>query len=113
MRRVIAYIDSLKPFIQNFTQNVAGFRPLQQCVNTVVRLNTCGRCVAVRPSLCENVCEAIASACYSPFNATLVGQLNQLWGTMRGLINATNITITRMNVNRELLNKTAFVSETE
>ena len=110
IRRVMAAIESLRSFVRNFTENLAGFRPLQQCIDTVVRLNTCGRCVAVRPPFCENVCEAIASACYSPFNDALEDQFEQLWETVRGIINAATDAIQMSNANRGSFNRTAVVS---
>ena len=111
IRRVVASFDNITDFVRNFTENLAGFRPLQQCIETVVRLNTCGRCVAVRPPFCENVCEAIASACYSPFNDALEDQFEQLWETVRGIINAANNATLDLNINKGLLNVTTMVND--
>ena len=111
IRRVVTSFDNITDFVRNFTENLAGFRPLQQCIETVVRLNTCGRCVAVRPPFCENVCEAIATACYSPFNDALEDQFEQLWETVRGIINAANNATLDLNINKGLLNVTTMVND--
>ena len=108
--RISATLAELQNLVRNLTENVTGFRPLQQCIDVVVRLNTCGRCVAVRPPFCENVCEAIASACYSPFNDALKDQLSQLWGVANGIVNITKTEISLLNNQRGLLNVTAIVS---
>lgn len=92
--------------------DLGGFRPLQQCIDTVVRINTCGRCTDVRPPLCENVCAAIATACYSPFNDALFSQLNQLWDVTRMLVNTTQFSIVELNANKRLvINETLNVSQ--
>lgn len=109
-QRVMASIDNLRNFIRNFTTTLVGFRPLQQCVDTVVQLNTCGRCVAVRPPFCENVCAAIASACYSPFNDVLSVQLEQMWDSVRQIIEAAAEAIADLNANKGLFNVTDIVS---
>ena len=113
IRRVMASIDNLREFISNFTDNLAGFRPLQQCIDAVVRLNTCGRCVAVRPPFCENVCEAIASACYSPFNDAMTNQLEQLWEVTEEILAAAVAAIAELNANRGLFNRTEIVRKRE
>lgn len=110
MQRIIASLDQLQSLVNSLTENLAGFRPLPQCVDTLILLNKCGRCTMARPSFCENVCEAIANACYSPFNDALGGQLNQLWEVVRGIIKATNDAITAINSKKGLFNATAIVS---
>ena len=110
IRRVMASIDNLREFISNFTDNLAGFRPLQQCIDAVVRLNTCGRCVAVRPPFCQNVCAAIARACYSPFNNALEDQLEVLWEVVRRILDAATDAIGDLNANRGIFNLTEIVS---
>ena len=102
VRRVLASIERLRAFVRNFTSNLAGFRPLQQCIDTVVRLNTCGRCVATRPLFCRNVCGAIASACYSPFNEALDGQLEDLWEVVRRILDRATDALGDLNENRGL-----------
>ena len=104
VRRVLASIELLQQFLQNFTNNVAGFRPLQQCVDAVVQLNTCGRCVARRPPFCHNVCGAIARACYSPFNDAVKDELEQLWEVVRRILDAATDALSDLNANRGLLN---------
>lgn len=111
IRRVIASVDTLRDFVRNFTEDLGGFRPLQQCITAVVQLNTCGRCAAVLPPFCENVCGAIASACYSPLDDALEGQLEQLWEVVRRILAAATDAIAELNANRGLLNVTAVVSE--
>ena len=113
IRRVMASFDVLRQFIANLTNDLAGFRPLQQCVETVVLLNTCGRCEAVRPPFCENVCEAIASACYSPFNDAMTDQLEQLWEVTEGIIEAAVTAIRELNINRGFFNRTEIVRNRE
>ena len=110
IRRVMASIDNLREFISNLTDNLAGFRPLQQCIDAVVSLNTCGRCVAVRPPFCQNVCAAIARACYSPFNEALEDQLEVLWEVVRGILDAATDAIGDLNANRGIFNLTEIVS---
>lgn len=110
VRRVMASLETLREFISNFTDNLAGFRPLQECIEAVVRLNTCGRCTDVRPPFCENVCGAIASACYSPFNDALEDQLEQLWEVVRRIIDAARNATADLNANKLLLNRTSIVS---
>ena len=110
VRRVMASLETLREFISNLTDNLAGFRPLQQCVQAIVQLNTCGRCTDVRPPLCANVCGAIASACYSPFNDALEDQLEQLWEVVRRIIDAARNATTDLNANRLLFNRTSIVS---
>ena len=108
----MASVASLRQFVNNFTDsnNLGGFRPLQQCIETDVRLNTCGRCTAVRPRFCRNVCAAIASACYSPFNDTMTSEFNALWQVTRQVVNVTTDAISLLNANKNLVNKTAIVS---
>ena len=113
IRRVTASFEVLREFISNLTMNLAGFRPLQQCVDTVVLLNTCGRCEAVRPPFCENVCEAIASACYSPFNDAMTNQLEQLWEVTEEILEAAVEAIAELNANRGLFNRTEIVRKRE
>ena len=110
IRRVMASIDNLRNFIRIFTVTLGGFQSLQQCVNTVVQRNICGRCEAIRPPFCENVCGALASACYSPFNDALSSQLNQLWDTVQQLLNVAATSIANLNANKGLLNTTIIVS---
>lgn len=100
VRRVLASIERLQAFLQNFTNDLAGFRPLRQCIETVVRLNTCGRCTAVRPLFCRNVCGAIASACYSPFNDAMENQLEELWEVVRRILDAATDALGDLNRNR-------------
>lgn len=106
----MASVANLRLLVYNLTENLAGFIPLQQCIDTMVRLNTCGRCTAIRPHFCRNICEAIAHACYSPFNDALSGQLDQLWEVVREVVNATSDAISVLTANKELVNKTAVVS---
>lgn len=110
IRRVMATVKNLEELTRNITTDLAGFRPLQQCIDTTVHLNTCGRCAAIRPPFCQNVCVAIASACYSPFNDVLFGELGQLWEVFRRIINITRDAIADLNANKGLLNRTAIVS---
>ena len=111
IRRVLASIEYLRGFVQNLTNDLSGFRPLQQCINTLVQLNTCGRCVAPRLPFCQNFCTSIARACYSPFNDALQDQLEQLWEVVRRIIVAVTDTISDLKSNNQLLNRTAIVSE--
>ena len=111
IRRVLASAEYLRSFVQNLTNDIAGFRPLQQCIDTLVQLNTCGRCVALRPPFCQNVCTAIARVCYSPFNDALQDQLEQLWVVVRRILNVVTDTISDIKANRQQLNRTAIVSE--
>ena len=110
IRRVSASLETLRSFIRNLTDDLAGFSPLQQCINTLVSLNTCGRCTAVRPPFCANVCGAIARACYSPFNDALEAQLEQLWEVTRRILDAATSAIVDLNANRGLFNITAMVN---
>lgn len=103
IRRVLASVERLRAFIRNFTNDLAGFRPLQECVDSVVRLNTCGRCVATRPPFCRNVCRAIATACYSPFNTALRGQLEDLWEVVRRILDVATDALGELNVNKGFL----------
>ena len=103
IRRVIASIERLRSFVRNFTSDLGGFRPLRECVNALVRRNTCGRCVALRPPFCRNVCRAIASACYSPFNEALEDQLDILWEVVRRILDAATDAIGNLNQNRGIL----------
>ena len=111
IRRVVASLDALRDFVSNFTEDLGGFRPLQQCITAIVQLNTCGRCEAVLPPFCENVCGAIARACYSPLNDALEDQLEQLWEVVRRILAAAIDAITELNASRGILNVTAAVSE--
>ena len=111
IRRVVASFDVLREFISNLTMNLAGYRPLQQCIDTLVLLDTCGRCEAVRPLFCENVCEAIASACYSPFNDAMTDQLEDLWEVTGEIITAAVGAIAELNANRGLFNRSEIVRE--
>ena len=108
IRRVIASIERLRSFVRNFTSDLAGFRPLRECVNALVRRNTCGRCVAFRPPFCRNVCRAIASACYSPFNDALEDQLDVLWEVVRRILDAATDAIGNLNRNRGILRVDRF-----
>ena len=110
IRRVVASIDDLRNFIRNFIVTLGGFQPLQQCVKTIVQRNICGRCEAVRPLFCENVCAAIANACYSPFNDALSRQLNQLWDAVRQLLKVAETSIVDLNANKKLIDTTVIVS---
>ena len=103
IRRVLASVERLRAFIRNFTIDLAGFSPLQDCVESLVRLNTCGRCIATRPPFCRNVCRAIAAACYSPFNNALRGQLEDLWEVVRRILDAATDALGELNVNRGFL----------
>ena len=111
IRRVMASIDNLREFISNLTDDLVGFRPLQQCIDAVVQLNTCGRCVAVRPPFCQNVCAAIARACYSPLNDALEDQLEVLWEVVRRILAAATDAIGDLNANRGIFNLTEVVSK--
>ena len=111
VRRASAAFENLRGVIRNLTADLAGFRPLQECIDAVVRLNTCGRCVAVRPPFCENVCEAVASACYSPFNDALEDELEDLWEVAREILDAAVDAIDDLNANRGILNRTAIVKK--
>ena len=111
IRRVMASIDNLREFINNLTDNLAGFRPLQQCIDTIVRLNTCGRCVALRPPFCQNFCWAVARACYSPLNDALEDQLEVLWEVVRRILAAATDAIGDLNANRGIFNLTEIVSK--
>ena len=115
VRRVLASIERLQAFVSNFTNNLAGFRPLRQCINTVVRLNTCGRCVVTRPQFCRNVCGAIASACYSPFNDALEDQLELFWEVVRRILDRATDALGELNENRGFLDVdlTTLVSDGE
>ena len=113
IRRVMASFEVLRGFIQNLTMDLAGFQPLQQCVDALVLLNTCGRCEAVRPPFCENVCEAIASACYSPFNDAMTNQLEQLWEVTEEILAVAVAAIAELNANRGLFNRTEIVRKRE
>ena len=103
IRRVLASIESLRSFLDDFTNNLAGFRPLQQCINRIVELNTCGRCVALRPPFCRNVCFAVARACYSPFNDALEDQLEILWEVVRRILDQATDAIEDLNENKGFL----------
>ena len=113
IRRVLAAIENLRSFLRNFTDDLAGFRPLQQCIDRIVELNTCGRCVATRPPFCRNVCWAIARACYSPFNDALEDQLEVLWEVVRRILDAATGALGDLNRNRGILDvdNSAIVSE--
>ena len=111
IRRVMAAIENLRNFVRNLTDDLAGFRPLQQCINALVSLNTCGRCTAVRPPFCANVCGAIAQACYSPFNDALEDQLEQLWEVVRRILDAATDAIRNLNANRNVFDRAALVSD--
>ena len=111
IRRVLASVEYLRGFVQNLTNDLAGFRPLQQCIDTLVQLNTCGRCVAIRPPFCQNVCTAIARECYSPFNDALQDQLEQLWEVVRRILDTVTDTISDIETNRKQLNRAALVRE--
>lgn len=115
IRRVVASFDLLRDFVRNFTQDLQGFRPLQQCITALVQLNTCGRCEAVLPPFCENVCGAISRACYSPINDVLeeMEQLEQLVEVVEGILAAATDAITDLNESQGILNITAAVSEHE
>ena len=115
IRRVVASVDVLRDFVRDLAENLTGFVPLQQCVDTIVQLNTCGRCEAVLPPFCENVCDAIARACYSPFYNALnrvdgLG-LEQLWEVVQGILTAASEAVTELNASRGILNITAVVSK--
>lgn len=111
IRRVLASAEYLRSFVQNLTNDLAGFRPLQQCIDTLVQLNTCGRCVALRLPFCQNVCTAIARTCYSPFNDALRDQLEQLWEVVRRILDVVTDTVSDIKVNRQQLNRRVLVSE--
>jgi enamine deaminase RidA (YjgF/YER057c/UK114 family) len=113
IRRVLASIENLRSFLRNFTEGLAGFRPLQQCIDRIVELNTCGRCVAVRQPFCRNVCAAIARACYSPFNDALENQMEVLWEVVRRILDRATDAIDDLNENRGFLDvdNAALVSE--
>ena len=103
IRRVLASIEFLQEFVQNFTRDLAGFRPLQECLNALVEVNTCGRCVAVRPPLCRNVCGAIARACYSSFNNAMRDEFELLWEVVRRILDAATDALGDLNKNRGIL----------
>ena len=108
--RVRTTMVAFQSFVQDFTANLGGFRPLQQCIDTVVSLNTCGRCTAVRPPFCTNVCGAIARACYSAFNDALTAQLVQLWDTMKGTLVEAQKALLTLKENKSFFNGTSVVS---
>ena len=62
LRRSLTLGMRILSFLENFRENLGGFRPLQQCVTRLVRLNYCGRCVqrTCTPPLCRNICGALA-----------------------------------------------------
>ena len=64
LRRSLTLGMRILSFLENFRENLGGFRPLQQCVTRLVRLNYCGRCVQRTPPLCRNICGALARGCY-------------------------------------------------
>ena len=109
IRRVLASIDNLREFISNLTDNLAGFVPLQQCIDAVVSMNICGRCVSVRPPFCQNVCAAIARACYSPFNDAFEDQFEVLWEVVRRILDAAADAIRNLNANRGIFNLAEIV----
>ena len=110
IERIMALFDALQMLINNVTTNLARFRALPQCTDTLVRLNTCGRCVDVRPLFCENVCGALANACYSPFNDAFKGQLQELWDTMNVMLSFMNASMVKLNTEKGLLDRNAIVS---
>ena len=113
VRRLMSTFDILQIFVRdNITQDLIGFRPLQQCVDALVSIDTCGRCVATRPQLCENVCDAVARACYSPFNDALSAgrQMERLWNIVKNAIDRTSMVLTMLEKTKGFFNGTSVVS---
>lgn len=99
VRRALSVTDKLEELINNLITNLAGFRPPENCTRTVVRLNTCGRCLRPRPSFCRNVCHALARACYSPFQTAFRDQFEELWVVIRSITSITDDTLDKLEDN--------------
>ena len=89
-------INRLEQLLNNITSRLAGFRPLNVCVRTLVQLNTCGRCVSPRPPFCRNVCGALARACYSPFEDAMSNELESLWVFVRKVVDVVDDTLDKV-----------------
>ena len=116
LRRSLTLGMRLLNFLENFRENLGGFRPLQQCVTRLVRLNYCGRCVQHTPPLCRNICGALARGCYSPFHTGLRMQFENLWNVTRQVIGLTRSSLASLrgrlqrNVNADRLALVSSVS---
>ena len=96
LRRSLTSGLKLLSFLEDFSEDLGGFQPIQQCINTLVQLNSCGRCVRRTPPLCRNVCGALARGCYSPIHTGLRAQFENLWNVTRQLIFLTRRALQRL-----------------
>ena len=96
LRRSLTSGLKLLSFLEDFSEDLGGFQPIQQCINTLVQLNSCGRCVRRTPPLCQNVCGALARGCYSPIHTGLRAQFENLWNVTRQLIFLTRRALQRL-----------------
>ena len=103
LRRSLSSGLRLLNFMENFGENLGGFRPLRQCVTTLVRLNYCSRCVRRTPPLCRNVCGALTRGCYSPFVTGLRAQFENLWNVTRQIVALTRTTLQRLGQRARIL----------
>ena len=119
LRRSLTSGMRLLNFLENFRENLGGFRPLRQCVSTLVRLNYCSRCVQRTPPLCRNICGALARGCYSPFHTGLRRQFENLWNVTRQIIGLTRSSLAslrgqlqrNLNVDRVALVSSVFIHQ--
>ena len=103
LRRSLSSGLRLLNFLENFGEDLGGFRPLQQCITTLVRLNYCSRCVRRTPPLCRNVCGALTRGCYSPFVTGLRAQFENLWNVTRQIVALTRLALRRLGRRRGIL----------
>ena len=114
LRRSLSSGLRLLNFLENFGEDLGGFRPLQQCVTTLVRLNYCSRCFRRTPPLCRNACGALTRGCYSPFVTGLREQFENLWNVTRQIVTLTRLALRRLGGRRGILDvdRLALVSQT-
>ena len=104
LRRSLSSGLRLLNFMENFGEDLGGFRPLRQCVTTLVRLNYCSRCVRRTPPLCRNVCGALTRGCYSPFVTGLRAQFENLWNVTRQIVALTRTSLQTLGQRARILN---------
>ena len=86
LRRSLTSGLKLLSFLEDFSEDLGGFQPIQQCITALLQLNSCAKCVRQTPPLCQNVCGALARGCYSPIHTGLRAQFENLWNVTRQVI---------------------------
>ena len=99
VRRSVTAIFRILQFLTNFAKDLDGFAAdnlPSQCVQRLVEISFCGRCIHTLPPLCRNSCGALVRGCYAGFLSSLESEFDLLRSVLVKLVREIDLRVREM-----------------